>query len=60
MSSLPHRGTGTRRSKIHVELAQSIPRPLDPLLDVGFVGEQRAGDLGGTETAERPQRDLVG
>ena len=43
-----------RRVKIHVQvaqLAQPIPRPLDPLLDVGVGGEQRAGDLRGAETA---------
>ena len=46
-----------RRVKIHVQLAQPIPRPLDPLLDVGVGGEQRASDLRGAEPAERPQRD---
>ena len=40
-----------RRVKIHVQLAKPIPRPLDPLLDVGLGGEQRAGDLRGAETA---------
>jgi hypothetical protein len=33
--------------------AQPIPRPLDPLQDVGLGGEKRAGDLRGAETAER-------
>jgi hypothetical protein len=41
----------SRRVKIHVQPAQPIPRPLDPLLDVGVGGEQRAGDLRGAETA---------
>jgi hypothetical protein len=41
-----------RRAKIHVQLAQPIPRPLDPLLDVGLGAEQRAG------TGERPRNGV--
>jgi hypothetical protein len=47
----------SRRAKIDVQLAQPIPRPLDPLLNVGVDCEQRTGDLRGAETAERAQRD---
>ncbi len=46
-----------RHVKIQIQLAQPLPRPLDPLLDVDVGGEQRAGDLRGAETTERPQRD---
>src|SRR3984893_3689422 len=42
----------SRRVKIHVQLAQAIPRSLDPLLDVGVGGEQRAGDLRGAGAGE--------
>ena len=52
----PGRG---RRVEIHLQLAQPIPRPLDPLLDVGVGGEQRAGDLRGAETAEHPQASMA-
>src|SRR6266702_6595632 len=47
----------SRRVKIHVQVAQPIPRPLDSLLDVDVGGEERAGDLRGAETAERSQSD---